>query len=141
MVKKVIITEQQYKKVVDEAGASAHFKERRKQRLNSLKLPSKDIIHINRQFKKISRTKFDPDKSFAYRIIKFEPDPSSPMFVEVNGRPYYRVVDENGNDSTGDELWAVIRNNEIVTFFIRKSIQTADEQRAKEKLRVDEVIY
>lgn len=141
MSRRVIITEEQYKSFIAEASQSAHFKERKKLRLNSLKLPSKDIIQINRQLKNLVRTKFDEDKSFAYRIIKFEPDPSSPMYVEVRGVPYYRVVDEKGNDSTGDELWAIIRGNDLKTFFIRKSIQTADEKRAKEKLRVDEVIY
>jgi hypothetical protein len=141
MISKIIITEQQYAKIMSEALPSGHFKERLNSRLDSLELPPEDIITIQGQLKNIIRTSFNPSKSYAYRLIKFNPDPNSRMFIQVQGRPYYRVVDENGYDSTGDELWVIIRNNQMVTFFIRKSIQTADEQTAKEKMRVDEVIY
>lgn len=141
MEKKIIITESQAYMPIDEAKASTHFKDRLKDRLNSIDLPSKDIIRIHKEIKKINRTKYDKDKGYAVRIIRFNPDPSSSAYVNIKGKEYYRVYDEKGKDSTGNELWVIVRNNEIKTFMIRKSVQTSNPEYMKRRLRVDEIIY
>ena len=141
MGKRVIITEQQVYKPIIEAKATKHFKQRLKQRLNTIDLPSKDIIRINQEIKKVNRNNFDKDKSFAVRLIRFNPDPNSKSYFVYNNKPYYRVYDERGKDSTGDELWVIIRGNQMHTFMLRKASQTANIQQAKDRLDVDEIIY
>lgn len=141
MKKKVLISESVVYKPLEESSSTTHFKQRLKNRLNSIDLPSKDIIRINSQLKQINRTRFPKDESFAIRLIRFNPDPNSSAYYEKNGRAYYKVVDERGRDSTGNELWIVIRNNNIVTFMLRKSIQTQNEERMKVKMDVTNVVY
>lgn len=141
MIKTIIITEQQANKHMLEAKTSKHFKERLKLRLNSLDLPTKDIIRINQELKNINRNSFDKKKSYGIRIIRFNPNPKSSAYVKIQGKPYYTIIDEFGKDSTGNELWAIVRENEMKTFFLRKSVQTSDPSRTKNKLRVDEIFY
>lgn len=140
-MKKIIITEAQANKYLKEAQTTWHFEERIVDRLNNLDLPKEDINFIYRKLDKLEATDFGNKTSYAIRLIKFKPNPSSSAYYKINGREYYKVIDNRGKDSTGDELWVIIRQNQLKTFFLRKGIQTKDPQRTKRILNVDEIIY
>ena len=126
----------------DKAG---HSIERIKQRIASipdsdLSFNVKEVIFYN--LDKINRTDFSTKKSFTVMLGKFNPDPTSNLYVtDEKGRGYYRIWTDEPNaeikDSTGDEFWMIIRNNIIHTVFLRKSWQTAKADLNAEKLKVD----
>lgn len=73
-------------------------------------------------------------KSTAICLHKFKVKRRSPWYVNVNDRRYYRTFDIMGKDSTGDELWLIVRSGKIVTVMMRKGIQPL------EKLRVNKIL-
>ena len=92
---------------------------------------------------------FDFDNYTSYGILlgKFEINPKSLLvtqkhktgtYYEINSLDYQDIV----RDSTGNELWAIIRNGRLITAFLRKTIQrnTADQPRKQGGLGVDEVV-
>lgn len=80
--------------------------------------------------------KFDPKKSYGIKLGRFNVDPKSetvekrgePFVIWDRNKPYYRIWAEDREDilptdSTGNEFWAVVRNNTLVTVMLRKDYQ------------------
>jgi hypothetical protein len=89
----------------------------------------------------LNRIDLNPSKSYGIMIGSFNPNSKSPHYVDVNGKGYYQIMDDGViHDSTGDQLWVVVRENKATTVMLRKSIQTRDINHNKEKLMVDEII-
>ena len=125
--------------VIEEAEETRHSTERiweRIRRMGIAKGLELDNIFLNLQ--KVKDMVFPKRYSFAVMLGQVVPDPSSPYFYEIDGRKYYQVTDSDTlADSTGDQIWAVIRDNVINTIMLRKAIQTKDPEHNKEKMRVD----
>ena len=90
---------------------------------------------------------FKPNKSYGVMLGRFNINPNSKLVTYFHKpRIYYEIYSADKNDimldSTGNEIWGVVRNNGLVTAFLRKTIQrqTAHEPRNMGGLGVDIVI-
>lgn len=133
------------RKTLNEVYFLGHSTDRIKERLNvfsDVDFPIGVKREVNKNLSLLDGYDFPKDKSYGVMLGNFNPNPESPYYVEVEkGRGYYRLQDDKIiHDSTGDQFWVVIRNNEATTFMLRKAIQTQDPEHNKEKLRVDDVI-
>lgn len=95
-------------------------------------IPSKIKRQILKRYKKVKSTDYKEDT--AVRLTELQINKDSNMYLNIQGREYYRINDFMGKDSTGDEIWVIIRGNKIISIMLRKSIQPL------EKLRVDKII-
>jgi len=84
---------------------------------------------------------FPKNESFAILLGGFKINPESELYKNVKGREYYSIVDLFGNDSTGDQIWVVVRQDAIVTLMLRKRIQSESIGFVEEKVRVDHAIF
>ena len=114
-----------------------HYKSRLENRIgqisdNDISKEDKQLLVDN--LKKVALKRYCKKTSFAVRLVAFNVAKASKFFVNVCGRSYLRINDFLGNDSTGNEVWAIIRSGRIVTVMFRKDIQPT------EKMRVDRVI-
>ncbi len=98
--------------VFSEAAPTIHFKDRVHDRLTSslYTKPSFDYSSVEREINILKVTNFDPSDSFAIFLKSFP-------VTYVSKDPF------TGTPSIGDELWAVVRDNEITTIFFRNSHQ------------------
>jgi len=133
------------RKALNEVYFLGHSTDRIKERLNvfsEIDFPIGVKREVNKNLSLLDGYDFPKDKSYGVMLGNFNPNPKSEYYIEVEkGRGYYRLEDDKIiHDSTGDQFWVVIRNNEATTFMLRKAIQTQDPEHNKEKLRVDEVI-
>lgn len=122
-------------KHLNEALETSHISDRFKTRI--MAMPSNAIKNkIKRQIlKKYNTVKSNTyDVDTAVRIASLDIHKDSELYKNVNGRGYYSIIDFLGKDSTGDEIWCIIRNNKIISIMLRKSIQPTD------KLRVEKII-
>jgi len=121
--------------IVQEAVLNQHALERVEQRLNSMKIDN-DLSYgeeqiITNNLQKILSYEFNPNKSFGILLGTFKPNPESRLYTDTNGWnpnvPFYEIygqgLDDVVKDSTGDEFWAVVRNNVITTVMLRKKSQ------------------
>ena len=138
---KIIISESQISGKVTEAMASVHYKERIDTRLSQLDLDNIEKSYISMKLNDIAKTKYNINNSYAIRILKFNVKKDSDAYLEDRGKGYYRVYDDKGKSSIGDELWVIVRQNRATTFFLSKSSQTRNPQRTKSFMRTDEEIY
>lgn len=122
-------------KFLNEALVSNHLLERFKNRIT--KMPNSAIKNnikrqiVNKYVKVKSKTYY---VDTAVRIAVLDINKDSEMYIDINGRGYYRINDFMGKDSTGDEIWCIIRGNNIISIMLRKSIQPLS------KLRVTDII-
>lgn len=88
----------------------------------------------------VTYEKFIPNKSYGFLLGTFKPNPKSKLYTITNkqnpGIPFYEInTPDDSNellkDSTGDEFWAIVRNNVITTVMLRKRLQreSAGEER------------
>jgi hypothetical protein len=127
-----------------ETHDTMHLSDRLAQRLGSM--DDEDIVsdvreRILNNLETIKKINFPVGKGFAILLGSFKINPKSKLFIDVNGRGYYQIVDLFGKDSTGDQIWVVVRDNSIVTLMLRKRIQSQSEEFIKEKVRVNKVIF
>jgi len=121
--------------IVQEAVLNQHALERVEQRLNSMKIDN-DLSYgeeqiITNNLQKILSYEFNPNKSFGILLGTFKPNPESRLYTDKNrwnpNVPFYEIygqgLDDVVKDSTGDEFWAVVRNNVITTVMLRKKSQ------------------
>lgn len=100
------------KEVFSEAISSEHFKDRIYDRLTSnlYTRPHFNYSEVEKQIETLKLINFDPEDSYAIFLKKFPVTYSSKD-------PVTDIA------SVGDEVWAVVRNNEITTIFFRNSHQ------------------
>jgi len=74
---------------------------------------------------KVLAHEFD-NRDYAIFLGSFVPNPNSLLYTDRNqwdmGIPFYEI-NINGKDSTGDEMWAIIRDGRLKTVMLRKSLQ------------------
>jgi len=103
------------------------------------------IIMENLNF--ILESDFDKEISYGIMLGRFNINPKSYLvtkkhpsgvYYEINSKDEYDIV----KDSTGNEFWIIIRNNRLITAFLRKTIQrkTAHMPRDEGGLGVDVVV-
>jgi hypothetical protein len=135
-----------------EADIAPHAQERINARLDKMvtdgDITSAEAGTIKGNLDKMLRHNYG-EKSYGIRIGKFHVDPNlRPELISMDGgRPYYRIWSDNKDDvlrdSTGNEFWGVIRNNRLVTMFLRKDYQRRSAHKVLNDdggLGVDEVI-
>ncbi len=122
-------------KGIFESEETKHSLDRLAGRINKLDSISSFDKEILSDYLDIIRTlNFNKRKSFAIKLLDLKIDEKSEQYVNIKGREYYKILDFLGKNSTGNEIWAIIRNNSITTIMLRKDIQP------KEKLKVDYVV-
>jgi len=136
---------EQFRAVLLEVETSAHFFDRIEQRIHGLKndLSSGEMKGTMNSINLLRNYDF-PSGNFAVRVGKFRPNPDSELYVSVgrDGRGYYQIMDDAVlTDSTGDEIWAVVRDNKVTTVMLRKTIQTKDVAHNNDRMDVDHSIY
>lgn len=100
--------------IIEEAFFTTHAQERVIDRLQSkgYTKPQFDFKTIERELYLIKKIIFPEDQSFAIKLKKY------PIL--------YKFIDPRTNRiSRGDEVWVLIRNNEIRTVMFRKSWQSS----------------
>ena len=76
---------------------------------------------------------FPEEKSYGIRLSRFNVNPQAQQVksqLEISsdkGKTYYRIYQEDEDDivkdSTGNEFWGIVRQNKLVTIFLRKDYQ------------------
>ena len=123
--------------LLTEMSDSYHLLKRLNGRLNVLgddEFSSYDRSILNRYLESLFRLDFSSKYSFAIKLIDLTINPQSDLYYRVGNREYYRIDDFLGRDSTGNEIWLIIRNNKTTTIMLRKDIQPYNN------LRVDFVV-
>lgn len=128
-----------------EVETSVHFFDRIQQRIDGMKddLSSGEMSGILNNLALLRDYEF-PSGSYAVRVGTFYPKPESDLYVSVgrDNRGYYQIIDDAVlTDSTGDEIWAVVRDNKVTTVMLRKRIQTKDVEHNNMRMDVDQSIY
>lgn len=127
--------------------AYTRIKERleRMTRNNDITIDESNIIETN--LNNVLKRGFTTDKSFGIKIGSFRINPKSTLVTEKhNSGVYYEIYSSDSfdvvKDSTGNEFWVIVRNNNLVTAFLRKTVQrrTANKPRNEGGLGVDYVI-
>jgi len=100
------------KEIFNEAVPSPHFKERVQGRLASdmYTTPQFNYADVEKQFELIKKVNFQPFEAVAIHVRTF-------------GNTFVSKDPVNGKESIGNELWVVVRGDEISTVFFRNSRQ------------------
>lgn len=122
---------------IKEYNETTHLFDRLTDRINKLSvdevLPS-ELRHLTTYLKILRRLDFNPKYSYALRLMQLDINPESKLYLRIGDREYYRIDDFLGHDSTGNEIWLIVRDNEARTIMLRKDIQP------ESKLRVDYIV-
>jgi len=121
-----------------------HMIERIKSRFDSMTeydIPPNTRRSILNNLNKLKENRYEVNKSYAVLLGKFDINSKSSFYKNVNGREYYSIIDLFGKDSTGDQIWVIIRSGQIKTFMLRKEIQSDKPIKLKKGLKVTDVIY
>lgn len=113
------------KEVMSEAVPTEHYNERIYQRLSSslYTRPAFDFSTIEPQLNTLLKINFDSNRSYA-------------VYLRSYGNTFVSKDPETGKPSIGDEVWAVVRNNEINTIFFRNSHQKLDVKGVDETINI-----
>ena len=134
-----------------ETNLTNHSYSRIIQRLEIMK-KNNDIT--NNEFNKIKNNlssmlnyNFNPNKSYGLKLGEFNINPESSLITDKHKSGIYYTInslDSNDiiKDYTGNELWGIVRNNKLITVFLRKTIQrkSAENDRMNGGLGVNEII-
>ncbi len=121
-------------KYLNEALKSSHIKDRlvsRIKKFNDVDISNKKEILDN--IEKVFNHKFDK-KDYAIRVGVIDINIKSKYYYTKGDKKYYRIFDFLGKDSTGNEIWLIVRSNRLITVMLRKDIQPYS------KMRVDNII-
>ncbi len=116
-----------------ETDISGHAFDQMRKRLDRMKsggdITPEEDAEIRKNLNSILTHEFD-SKDYGIFLGAFKPNPKSPLYTITNpydpGIPFYQIFSDDGvfaKDSTGDEMWAIIRNNVLKTVMLRKSVQ------------------
>ena len=116
-----------------ETEVDTHAYDRVKERLDLMTangdITSAEDAEIRRNLENIIAHNFD---SGGYGIFlgSFVPKKTSSLYTDRNeydrGIPFYQIYSNDGifaKDSTGDEMWAIVRDNRLKTVMLRKALQ------------------
>jgi hypothetical protein len=130
-----------------ESDVSGHAYKRLNDRVKVMKdkhdITPAEAANIEHSLNQIGAYNFRPDKSYGIMLGRFNINPNSAIKTEKHPSGVYYTIDIIGEgDSTGNEIWAIIRNNKLITVFLRKTIQrlTADRPVKQKGLGVDHII-
>lgn len=137
-----------------ETDVSNHAYKQIDSRLNEMTagadITPEEEAEIRKNLNLILSNEFD-SKDYGIFLGSFKPNPNSPLYTIRNshdpGIPFYQIFDSNDKlfkkDSTGDEMWAIVRKNVLQTVMLRKSVQRRSMHKGRNDdggLGVDEVI-
>lgn len=142
---------------LNEANFGEHSVDRFKERFSEFSdedIPQSVKQGIIKNLDTIERTDFPINKSYGVMLGSIPVNKESQYYKAYletvkagntmgKGGSYYSIIGDKKRiikDSTGNQFWVVIRNNEVTTFMLRKDVQTNDSNYNIEKLRVDSVI-
>lgn len=128
-----------------------HALERIMERLETMTgnndITKEESDEIKRNLNNIINYNFDNYFSYGIMFGRFNINLDSKLVTKKHKTGiYYEInsIDDKDviRDSTGNEFWGIIRNNKLVTAFLRKTIQrkTAEKSRNHGGLGVDKVI-
>jgi hypothetical protein len=123
--------------LMNETKVSAHLFDRLKERMSDFSdedISSQEKGFLDQYLSILLNIDFDRNKSFAIKVLDLNVNKGSKHFRGVKGRNYYSINDFLGRDSTGNQIWVIVRRNTAITIMLRKDIQPV------EKLRVDYVV-
>jgi hypothetical protein len=110
-------------------------------------ITEEEQLELTENLQLVLDTEFKRDLSYGVKLGGFKINPKS--YLATKKHPsgiYYEICSKDDNDvvkdSTGDEFWVIIRDNKLITSFLRKAIQslTANKPRNEGGLGVDMVI-
>lgn len=100
-------------------------------------ITKQEEAEIRRNLENVVNYKFD-NKDYAIFLGSFVPNPNSPSYTDNNqydpGIPFYQIYSNDGvfaKDSTGDEMWAIVRDQQLKTVMLRKSVQRRSANKAR----------
>jgi len=100
-------------------------------------LTKEEEAEIRRNLENIQNYDFD-NKDYAIFLGSFAPNPNSTSYTDTNpydpGIPFYQIYSTDGvfaKDSTGDEMWAIVRDQQLKTVMLRKSVQRRSANKAR----------
>ena len=128
--------------LVPEAAETTHSKERFDDRITKMSvddISKEKKIEINDNLKEVIKFNFNKKKGIAIKLGDLIINPNSEYYD--NG--YYAVPNTKDEDlSVGDQVWAIIRKNEIHTVMLRKSDESFKANMlANTSLNVNQVIF
>ena len=103
-----------------------HLTERFENRINRMPvdaMSSKVKEEIADNLSKVILSELDSSKSYGFKLCDLDVNEKSDLCISIKGRKYIRINDFMGRDSTGNQIWAIVRDNQIKTIMLRKAIQ------------------
>lgn len=129
---KISVNESIFKNILNEIRTTYHATQRLFGRLNDFKLPKNYIDKIDNMI-------FDLElkNNTEMNAILLDVIPEFPYIKSYKkptewskGRYYYRAI-ENGKDVFGNEIWAITKNNSIVTLLVQLNKTKSSESELK----------
>jgi hypothetical protein len=115
-------------------------------KLNDGDITNEEKTRIIKNLESVKNYDFPIDKSFGILLGEFEVKENNPNrdfkvgVVKKRGEMYYSIEDRSGVKSVGNQIWAIVRNNEIITIMFRRSSQDGSEKYLMDFLEVDKII-
>jgi len=130
-----------------ESDVTGHAFKRLNSRLKVMKdnhdITPQEAANIENNINRTAAYNFNPSKSYGIMFGRFTINPNSSIRTEKHPSGVYYTIDIIGEgDSTGNEFWGIVRNNKLITAFLRKTVQRQTAHRGvKDKgLGVDYII-
>ena len=104
----------------------SHLEERFKSRIIDMPLDAINEVtktEIITNLNKVLDMELGGNQSYGIKLKTIEVDKRCSVRHTVGGRRYMRVNAFLGHDSTGDEIWVIVRENKLQTIMLRKGIQ------------------
>lgn len=118
-----------YESLIHEATVHAHATDRFKDRIVGAKgVNRNDVFDVFSAIDDLKEFHFRKNTSYAIRLKRLN------VFLRIPN------PDDSNKVSVGDEVWCIIRRNEIRTIFLRSSSQTKDREKNAMSMNVDVVI-
>ena len=112
--------------IMSKVKVQSHLVDRFKSRITDMPIDAIDEAtktEILTNLNKVLEMELEGNQSFGIKLKTIEVDKRCSVRNTVNGRRYMRVNDFLGHDSTGDEIWVIVRENKLQTIMLRKGIQ------------------
>jgi hypothetical protein len=143
------LTENYIRGLLREALETSHSLDRfndRFMKLNDGDITDGEKNRITKNLEHIKRYDFPENQSFGILLGEFNIKEFNPKrhwkvgVVKKRDVMYYSIKDKDGLKSVGNQIWAIVRDNEIVTIMFRRSSQDGTSKRLMDFLEVDKII-